>query len=32
MNAQIKEWIAKADGDYATALREYRARKQPNFS
>jgi len=31
MNAQIKEWVAKADGDYATALREYRARKKPNY-
>lgn len=30
MNAQIKEWIAKAEGDFASALREYRARKQPN--
>ena len=31
MNAQIKEWVAKADGDCASALREYRARKQPNY-
>ena len=31
MNAQIKEWIAKAEGDCASALREYRARKQPNY-
>jgi HEPN domain-containing protein len=31
MNAQIKEWVAKADGDFASALREYRARKQPNY-
>ncbi len=25
------EWAAKAEGDFVTALREYRARKQPNF-
>lgn len=25
------EWVAKAEGDYATARRELRARKQPNF-
>jgi HEPN domain-containing protein len=31
MNAQIKEWVAKADGDCVSALREYRARKQPNY-
>jgi HEPN domain-containing protein len=31
MNAQIKEWIVKADGDYATTLREYRARNRPNY-
>jgi HEPN domain-containing protein len=31
MNAQIKEWVAKADGDYVSALRDYRARKQPNY-
>lgn len=31
MNAQLKEWVAKADGDYASALREVRARKQPNY-
>jgi HEPN domain-containing protein len=27
----ISEWIAKAEGDYTTALREYRARKSPNY-
>ena len=27
----ISEWIAKADGDYTTALRENRARKAPNY-
>jgi HEPN domain-containing protein len=31
MNRQIKEWTAKADGDFASALREYRARKNPNY-
>jgi HEPN domain-containing protein len=25
------EWIAKAEGDFATALRELRARKNPNY-
>ena len=25
------EWIEKAEGDYSTALREYRARKAPNY-
>jgi HEPN domain-containing protein len=31
MNGQIKEWITKADGDFISALREYRARKHPNY-
>jgi HEPN domain-containing protein len=31
MNHPAKEWIAKAEGDYATALRERRARKNPNY-
>ena len=31
MNAQIKEWIAKAEGDCASAMREYRARNYPNY-
>lgn len=31
MNGLIKEWIDKAEGDYHTALREYRARKHPNY-
>ena len=31
MNALVKEWIAKAEGDCTTALREYRARKSPNY-
>ena len=26
-----KEWILKAEGDFATAMREYRARKSPNY-
>lgn len=31
MNALIAEWIEKADGDYFTAQREFRARKNPNY-
>jgi HEPN domain-containing protein len=31
MNALVREWLEKAEGDYATALREYRARKSPNY-
>ena len=31
MNRPAREWIAKAEGDYATALREVRARKDPNY-
>jgi HEPN domain-containing protein len=31
MNALIKEWIEKAEGDYHSALREFRARKLPNY-
>lgn len=31
MNVQVKEWIAKADGDFVSALREYRARNNPNY-
>jgi len=31
MNPLTVEWVEKADGDYATAQRELRARKQPNF-
>jgi len=30
MNATVKEWFAKAEGDLASARREYRARKSPN--
>jgi HEPN domain-containing protein len=31
MNALVDEWIKKAKGDFISALREYRARKLPNF-
>ena len=31
MNKLVDEWIAKAEADYHTALREYRARKFPNY-
>jgi HEPN domain-containing protein len=31
MNATVKEWIAKAEGDYATASRELRATELPNY-
>jgi HEPN domain-containing protein len=31
MNDVVREWLAKAEGDYATALRECRARKAPNY-
>lgn len=31
MNPLTLEWIAKAEGDYATARREVRARKNPNY-
>ncbi len=31
MNELVKEWIEKAEGDYHTALREFRARKYPNY-
>ncbi len=31
MNEITKEWIEKAEGDYHTALREYRARKARNY-
>lgn len=30
MNELTTEWIAKAEGDYATAERELRARRRPN--
>ena len=31
MNGVLKEWLDKAEGDYIVALREYRARKNPNY-
>ncbi len=31
MNEMTKEWVEKAEADYHTALREYRARKHPNY-
>lgn len=29
MSGLVDEWVEKAEGDYTTALREYRARKAP---
>jgi HEPN domain-containing protein len=31
MQPATLEWIAKAEGDYTSALREFRARKNPNY-
>jgi len=31
MNKTVREWVAKAEGDFASARREVRARKDPNF-
>ena len=31
MNPLTLEWIEKAEGDFLTASREYRARKAPNY-
>jgi len=31
MNAFVKEWLRKAEGDWHTANRELRIRKNPNF-
>lgn len=31
MNPLTREWIEKAEGDFATAGRELRARKNPNY-
>ena len=31
MNEFVDEWIQKAEGDFVSGLREYRARKLPNF-
>jgi len=30
MNEELNEWVGKAEGDYFSALREYRARKHVN--
>ena len=31
MNPLVAEWASKAEGDFATASREIRARKSPNY-
>jgi len=31
MKPLTSEWVGKAEGDYATARREMRARRQPNY-
>ena len=31
MKPEVPEWIAKAEGDFITAEREFRARKKPNY-
>jgi HEPN domain-containing protein len=31
MNDLVKQWFEKAEGDYSTAVREFRARKRPNY-
>jgi len=31
LNPLTTEWVAKAEGDLASALREWRARKAPNY-
>jgi len=31
MNVLVNEWIAKAEADYHSARRDYRARKFPNY-
>jgi HEPN domain-containing protein len=31
MNRVVTEWVQKAEGDYMSALREIRARKNPNY-
>lgn len=28
---EVDEWISKADGDFAVAVREFRVRKNPNY-
>jgi len=31
MKREVTEWVDKAEGDFISAKREYRARKAPNF-
>ena len=31
MNATVREWVSKAEGDYATAMREFEVAYTPNF-
>jgi HEPN domain-containing protein len=31
MNKTVREWIAKAEGDFSSATRESRARRNPNY-
>jgi HEPN domain-containing protein len=31
LNRTVKEWIAKAEGDFSVACRERRVRKSPNW-
>lgn len=31
MKPLTEEWVSKAEGDFATVQREYRARKMPNY-
>jgi HEPN domain-containing protein len=31
MKPLTREWVEKAEGDFVTATREYRARKSPNY-
>ena len=31
MNPAVAEWVSKAEGDFATAGRELRARTKPNY-
>jgi len=31
MKREILEWVDKAEGDFISAMREYRARKRPNY-
>ena len=31
MKREVIEWVEKAEGDFISAKREYRARKRPNY-